>query len=362
MPRNAPKTPLYVKIYYHLRDQIRDGKYPAGTFLPSEKEICAQFSASRTTVRLALGRLDQDGLIRTVPGKGREAVMPSSDTGVVLQKPVLYLAHAGDGGMTLGEKLRTHVERTYHGTLDFRAFSSDTKLADLVNPDAISGIVYWFNTRSAKQFKALCEKYDLPAVACIVQESDGFDAVDVNNLNAMEILVDRAVEFGHKTIAFAASRGLNELHSSYRYRRIGYEAALAKHGLEANVLFCEHNNWNLPDDENGLIDFVRETGTTCVIAPSESATSQIVLALQRHGMKVPDDVSVLGYGTVFESHHSQLEALGIDMPTCVVEPWDEIAAEALDCIALRASGKQKSHQLILLNPTLVEGETLRDLR
>ncbi|MEO3868608.1 GntR family transcriptional regulator [Nonomuraea sp. B12E4] len=39
--------------------------------MPSEKALCAQFGVARDTMRRALAVLENEGLIRTIPSKGR---------------------------------------------------------------------------------------------------------------------------------------------------------------------------------------------------------------------------------------------------------------------------------------------------
>jgi len=62
--------PLYLKIYYQLREEIESGKYKAGELLPSEEELAVTFQASRTTIRNALQELEKDNLIFRKRGKG----------------------------------------------------------------------------------------------------------------------------------------------------------------------------------------------------------------------------------------------------------------------------------------------------
>src|SRR5690606_3050546 len=53
------------------RERITTGAYPAGSILPSEAALSAEFRVARNTIRRALEALEADGLILTVPSKGR---------------------------------------------------------------------------------------------------------------------------------------------------------------------------------------------------------------------------------------------------------------------------------------------------
>ncbi len=47
----------------HLTEGIATDRYPVGSLLPTEFELCSQFQASRYTVRLVLAELQEQGLI-----------------------------------------------------------------------------------------------------------------------------------------------------------------------------------------------------------------------------------------------------------------------------------------------------------
>ncbi len=57
-------------IYERIRSGIVNGTYPAGSKLPSETRLCAEFEVSRPVVREALARLRIDGLIASRQGAG----------------------------------------------------------------------------------------------------------------------------------------------------------------------------------------------------------------------------------------------------------------------------------------------------
>lgn len=71
----APRQPpLYRRIAEILFKRISDGKYPLGTNLPTEAELCLQFSASHHTVRDALKILIEKGLILRRAGSGSSVI------------------------------------------------------------------------------------------------------------------------------------------------------------------------------------------------------------------------------------------------------------------------------------------------
>ncbi len=63
-------TPLFFQLSDALTAQIQAGAYAPGDLLPSENDLIAQYSVSRTTVRRAIQELVNDGLAYTIHGKG----------------------------------------------------------------------------------------------------------------------------------------------------------------------------------------------------------------------------------------------------------------------------------------------------
>jgi DNA-binding GntR family transcriptional regulator len=111
---------VFPLIADRLRMRITSGRYPAGGYLPSEAELCAEFRVARNTVRRALGVLEEDGLIATIPSKGR-LVRHRDDPALAV--PYRYAAIAAElrdrirsGVLAVGAMLPSETElRRRHG-------------------------------------------------------------------------------------------------------------------------------------------------------------------------------------------------------------------------------------------------------
>jgi GntR family transcriptional regulator len=64
--------PLYHQIFLILADQIRDGKYIANDFLPTEHTLMRQYGVSRITAKRALNELALAGLAVRSRGRGTQ--------------------------------------------------------------------------------------------------------------------------------------------------------------------------------------------------------------------------------------------------------------------------------------------------
>lgn len=76
--------PLYTLLGDHLEMKIRGGEFPRGAYLPPVRDIMRLFKVSLSTVRGALDRLEERGLIARRQGSGVTVIFetaPAASTG-----------------------------------------------------------------------------------------------------------------------------------------------------------------------------------------------------------------------------------------------------------------------------------------
>ncbi|MGH7438973.1 MAG: FadR/GntR family transcriptional regulator [Polyangiaceae bacterium] len=84
----APSSSRAEAIADGLRAQIVNGKYGPGERLPSERELSARLGVNRSSVREALKKLEQLGMIAIRPGGGAR-VVPMQEAGLGVLRHVL---------------------------------------------------------------------------------------------------------------------------------------------------------------------------------------------------------------------------------------------------------------------------------
>jgi GntR family transcriptional regulator len=103
MTREEKAKPLYQIVAESISAQIRSGQLEPDQRLPSENELCRQYSVGRNTVRRAISELVNDGLLRTVPGVGTFVV----DTR--LDKTAEYLFGFSQEMQFLGKEITSQI-------------------------------------------------------------------------------------------------------------------------------------------------------------------------------------------------------------------------------------------------------------
>lgn len=74
-------TPQHQQLAATLLTQIADGTFSVGDRLPTEEELCAYHGLARGTVRRALGRIEDLGMISRRPGAGTIVISPAPVAG-----------------------------------------------------------------------------------------------------------------------------------------------------------------------------------------------------------------------------------------------------------------------------------------
>jgi GntR family transcriptional regulator len=98
--------PLYVQVERRIEDLLLQGRYKAGDRIPPEAELVGALGVSRVTVRAALARLVERGLLERRRGSGTFLVLPPSGARLQsgLERLETYTVHAERLGLKLDSR------------------------------------------------------------------------------------------------------------------------------------------------------------------------------------------------------------------------------------------------------------------
>ena len=65
-----PALPRFHQVRLILRERLKSGQYERGLPLPGERQLAEEFGVARVTIRSALARLEEEGLVVRLRGKG----------------------------------------------------------------------------------------------------------------------------------------------------------------------------------------------------------------------------------------------------------------------------------------------------
>ncbi len=365
MGRNGKNTPLYVHIHRNLREEILSGKHTPGSPLPSENSLCQQYNTSRFTVRSSLKKLDEEGLVRNLPGRGWE-VLKSDGRSIRRKNSALAFIGRGDTESAQAfESIRKSygihfTELKYH----MKGMSQDPSWYDeFIQHEVATGrcnaVIIFDDKPLPENFVLQMKSAEIPFVCLPLNGSYQYDNIGTDNLGASGMMLDYLFSKGHRNIIFATCRGLDGI-PSFTQRRNGYSMAMEKHGLKPEIIMADQNFWQGPEEERMLLDriaLMKSEGRnpTCIFSSVHVPAIEFLSVLKRHSIKVPEEISLCSFGCSPEAS-GIVSKFGIRKLTHIEEQFDVMGAVALEVLSMK--GKTSMPVSTLVPIRLVEGDSV----
>ncbi|HEY8450794.1 MAG: LacI family DNA-binding transcriptional regulator [Micromonosporaceae bacterium] len=155
------------------------------------------------------------------------------------------------------------------------------------------------------------------------------------------------LERGHRVIAHI---GGPQSTSTGTYRLRGYKRALNEFGIRYNPNLVRYGRFDAASALKGAEELLsRPQRPTAIFAINDSSALGVMAAARRLGLKVPDDLAVVGY------NDSEMAAL-LPIPlTSVQVPLEQMGQLAVDMLLDRINGV--AVERVLLTPRLVVRES-----
>ena len=144
--RTRPRArPRYQKVAEALIDEIAAGKFPLGSMMPTELELCERFQVSRYTVREALRRLEDMGLVARRQGSGTLVQATETRHGYVQSLNTLseLLQYPPDTRLKLLDADTLKVDRATARLLQCRPGVTRFRISGVRRPDRSGEPICW---------------------------------------------------------------------------------------------------------------------------------------------------------------------------------------------------------------------------
>ena len=229
------------------------------------------------------------------------------------------------------EAVRGHDYSTLLVTGNADRVTERTEITRLLE-SRVEGLVLIAHRLSDEDLAAIAREVPTVVVTWRTDGIAGLDSVAGDDLAGARLAVDHLVSLGHSRIAHV-SGGDNRI---ARERRAGYEQAMTGHGLESLVVdgaFTEQGGY-------AGAEAAVDAGATALVVANDLAAIGALAALRARGLRVPDDVSVVGYDGM-----RLLDSLDL---TTVAQPLAEMGRVAADLLMERIEtpGRPSTHRLV----------------
>ena len=179
--------------------------------------------------------------------------------------------------------------------------ATQNRLYDWVSSQRVDGIVLVSSTLGhycgAPGLEALCRRYAPLPVCSIGLALEGTPSLVVDNAEGMLLGVRHLIEaHGRRRIAFIAGQP-DSPESNLRLR--GYRRALEEFGIPFDAKLVEHGEFTTYTGEAALLRILeRGESFDAVAAANDYMAMAVIDELVRRGVRVPEDVVVLGFDDI----------------------------------------------------------------
>ncbi len=347
----------YENLYERLRSHILSS--PAGSQLPSVRELMSRHKVSQYTVDRTLGAIEKEGLIIRRVGQGifvagRDVLPGSHKTHRIMLAAPNYPSSIYD---ILLDELQSKVTRDHHVPLVVR-YNYRERISRWLPRDKFDGLVLippavWFTPEHAYWLS----KLSVPSVL-LAQFSDlAVDFVDTDNAMAGALPADHLIKLGHRRLAVL----ITEPHVpniEVRVQSYVRQARLA--GIEeVRVIDCQTQSGQFSCGRGyeefrkiireGRLDF------TGLFVLGDAGAMGVLKACYEAGIKIPRHLSVVGFDDLPYSAYT-CPAL-----TTVGQDYRGLAEEAVKILDERLAGNVNGHIHRLTAPRLVIRESTQAL-
>jgi LacI family transcriptional regulator len=187
-----------------------------------------------------------------------------------------------------------------HG-LQLAVFNADNttnlerEIIETVASMRVEGLLSVGGNRDATALLTFHTHNDLPIVL-IDREVKGYDipTINLDNRQGGACAADYLISLGHRSVLFATS----DFTDAEMHRREGFFESLHAHGIprEQGIVFTqEEEKWS-NGDTRGLVPlFNSSRRPSAVFASNDFKAMHVIRFLHEQGLRVPDDVSVIGF-------------------------------------------------------------------
>lgn len=351
-----------------IEDIVKNG-YPVGARLPSEQELIRRYDVSNTTIYKALTSLEHEGYIRREKGRGTFVADYKKSNGLK-DKRIIGFVTIFPGMTDTDTSLFSDMLNGIMGSIQKHGcemiFRSSGNVAEQevqqINQlaDSVNGLII-FPSAVANTSDAV-----LSALHKLQERQIPFVLVDryLNGLNCNYVVTDNfagtysAVEhlakLGHKSVLLLCPNDWKYI-TPLIDRVGGYDQAIKDFDVKETLgrrdeskIFLERN-LNYSFNYKSIVEHIMKVGGhhAAVVTTEYYLAVGIIETAQRMGLKVPEDLAVVG----FDEHQVPWHfSVGI---TTVIQPMYDIGQRAVDVLVDNMENGVKAPENIYLKPRLV---------
>ena len=218
----------------------------------------------------------------------------------------------------------------------------------------MDGIILISPKISTEYLKILDDR-EIPVVL-VDNESPGnrMDVIMVDNFQGGKLAAEHLIGLGHEKIACI----MGPFTDNPSFERVkGYQAAFNEKNISIPADYLRKGNFDVysgVDCADALLEMADPP--TAIFACNDMMAMGAIQSVVKHGLRVPEDISVVGFDDVSMAEYF------VPSLTTIRQPMHEIGSEALKAMMESISQPDKSHRRITLDVHLIERDSTTQLK
>lgn len=354
--------PLYYQVKKMIIGEIMRKNLKKGDLIPKEMDMCEKYDVSRITIRRAISELVSEKVLYRVSGVGtfvndlteKDFHVSEKDRQIALVVPDIedLAISAIFSGIDDAAQKKDYEIITYSSGR--RIEKENYNLSHLLQSNSTGAIIFpnWGTANAAHIFELKRQGFPFVLIDRYFRDIET-DYVVTDNITGAADAVTHLIRLGHKRIGFIGGPD----NSAGNDRREGYIKALSKNGLvidDTLIAMLDKDTYSLPqvEPESGGCEEAKrllkmKNPPTAIFAASDGFAIGAMKAIKDMGLKIPDDVAVVGFDNL--KYASLLE-----VPlTTVAQPFKEIGQKAIEILLDKIQDKNKALCQVILKPELI---------
>jgi len=358
MIEKEKSEPLYKQIKKDILYQIENNELKKGEKIPSMVELSKHFEVSLITIKQAISELVNEGYLETRGSKGTyvkdKRKERSKEVGIIF--PALAVnPFFNEIYSSIENILKVNDFSFYVYNTDYNIEREIRYLKEL-KEKKVGGIIFCpcYSGSDSPSVYLLSEflEREIPVIFLDIKiEGIKIDYVRSDNFRGGYEATKYLIELGHKRIGFILSREVNT--TSDRIK--GYRKALEEYGMKYDDLLIKKFNVRGNYEEigySGTLELMNlKNPPTAIITSTDTIAIGIYKACHELRLKIPDDVSVIGYDNLSLSQYL------IPALTTVDQRKYELGVETAKLLLRRVNGDKEPYKDVILKPILLKRES-----
>ncbi|WP_405096683.1 GntR family transcriptional regulator [Oceanobacillus sp. FSL H7-0719] len=358
----------------YIKSTILDGTYIPHQKISSESELMERFNVSRHTVRLAIGDLVNQGWLYRKQGAGTFcAERNTKDTNHMAQKNIAIITtHISD--YIFPSIIQGAESLLSKNDYQISLFSTDNQhenekqILEKILTYQVDGVIIE-PTQSAISnpninYYLNLEKLNIPYIM-INAYYDELEplSITIDDEKGGYVITEHLIEQGHRNILGFFKT--DDLQGTKRMK--GYLKAHRTHQIPINptniITYNTEEKMTKPREElEKILDQTNNELPTAIVCYNDENAMLLLESLRKRNIKVPDDISLVGYDDSMLSRVSEVKLTTIKHPQ---KEMGEAAAEMMLRLLEKNAGlKSDNEQIesIVYEPEIVVRNSTREIR